>query len=86
MPLMSVMDKNTEQWWGFDTAHVGLGDVNLGASSRVVTESSVYFMYYFGGDYEETDVEAEFGMSNVRAGSAGQAWFGSVPVLVPIPV
>lgn len=66
MPLSSVLDKNTEQWWCFDTAHVGLGDVNLGASSKVVTESSVYFMYYFGGDYEETDVQAEFGLSNVR--------------------
>ena len=66
MALSSVLDKNTEQWWCFDTAHVGLGDVNLGASSKVVTESSVYFMYYFGGDYEETDVQAEFGLSNVR--------------------
>ena len=46
---------------------MGLGDVNLGASSKVVTESSVYFMYYFGGDYEETDVQAEFGLSNVRS-------------------
>ncbi|CAM9465141.1 unnamed protein product [Ectocarpus sp. 4 AP-2014] len=64
MAMSSVLDKNTEQWWGFDTAHVGLGDVNLGASSRVATESSVYFMYYFGGDYEETDVQAEFGLSN----------------------
>lgn len=66
MALSSVLDKNTEQWWCFDTAHVGLGDVNLGASSKVATESSVYFMYYFGGDYEETDVQAEFGLSNVR--------------------
>ena len=73
MPLASVFDKNTEQWWGFDTAHVGLGDVNLGASSRVVTDSSVYFMYYFGGDYEETDVQAEFGLRNVR-GERNQAW------------
>ncbi|CAM9855152.1 unnamed protein product [Ectocarpus fasciculatus] len=64
MAMSSVLDKNTEQWWGFDTAHVGLGDVNLGASSRVATESSVYFMYYFGGDYEETDVQAEFGLTN----------------------
>eukprot|EP00904_Undaria_pinnatifida_P003951 jgi/Undpi1/13557/HiC_scaffold_8.g03216.m1 len=71
MPLMSVMDKNTEQWWGFDTAHVGLGDINLGASRRVVTESSVYFMYYFGGDYEETDVQAEFGMSNPTTSGGG---------------
>lgn len=62
MPLFSVLDKNTEQWWGFDTAHVGLGDVNLGASSRVVTDSSVYFMYYFGGNYEETNV-ADYGLT-----------------------
>lgn len=62
MPLQSVLDKNTEQWWGFDTAHVGLGDVNLGASSRVATETSVYFMYYFGGSYDETDVR-EYGLS-----------------------
>lgn len=62
MRLQSVLDKNTEQWWCFDTAHIGLGDVNLGASSRVATETSVYFMYYFGGNYDETDV-GEYGLT-----------------------
>lgn len=81
MALSSVLDKNTEQWWCFDTAHVGLGDVNLGASSKVATESSVYFMYYFGGDYEETDVQAEFGLSNVRDRRREITWFDITAVV-----
>lgn len=81
MPLQSVLDKNTEQWWGFDTAHVGLGDVNLGASSRVATETSVYFMYYFGGSYDETDVR-EYGLSRqvcVRARTLKRDFFFFFP-------
>lgn len=70
-----MLDKNSEQWWGFDTAHIGLGDVNLGASKRVVTDSSVYFMYYFGGNYEETDVQTEFGLHNVSLVSI-HVWSG----------
>lgn len=67
MQLNSVLDINTEQWWGFDTAHVGLGDVNLALSNRVATDSSVYFMYYFGGNRESTDL-MEYGLSRkVRA-------------------
>ncbi|CAM9333272.1 unnamed protein product [Choristocarpus tenellus] len=70
MTLNSVVDVNTDQWWGFDTAHVGLGDVNLGASRKVQTDASVYFMYYFGGNFEETDVEKEFGLTkSPRSGS-----------------
>jgi hypothetical protein len=33
-----VIDINEEQWWGFDAAHVGLGDVTLGASERIQVE------------------------------------------------
>ncbi|CAM9580893.1 unnamed protein product [Discosporangium mesarthrocarpum] len=68
MSLNSVLDLNTEQWWGFDTAHIGLGDVNLGASSRVQSDSSLYFMYYFGGNFEETDVVKEYGLKKPPSG------------------
>ncbi|CAM9208355.1 unnamed protein product [Phaeothamnion confervicola] len=62
----SVLDINVEQWWGFDTSHVGLGDVSLSSSDKLQTEGGVLFMYYFGGNYEETDVTAEFGFPEVR--------------------
>ena len=48
---------NKESWWGFDTAHVGLGNVLLPMSTpAVLTEGGVYLMYYFGGNLEETPV------------------------------
>jgi len=46
---------NKESWWGFDTAHVGLGNVLLPMSTpAVMTEGGVYLMYYMGGSFEET--------------------------------
>lgn len=46
---------NTEAWWGFDTAHVGLGNVLLPMSTpAVMTEGGVYLMYFMGGNKEET--------------------------------
>lgn len=48
---------NKESWWGFDTAHVGLGQVLLPMSTpAVMTEGGVYLMYYMGGSFEETSV------------------------------
>ncbi len=48
---------NTESWWGFDTAHVGLGQVLLPMSTpAVMTEGGVYLMYYMGGSHEETAI------------------------------
>jgi hypothetical protein len=48
---------NNESWWGFDTAHVGLGNVLLPMSTpAVMTEGGVYLMYYMGGNFEETPV------------------------------
>lgn len=45
---------NKESWWGFDTAHVGLGNVLLPMSTpAVLTEGGVYIMYYMGGNFEE---------------------------------
>lgn len=48
---------NKESWWGFDTAHVGLGQVLLPMTTpAVMTEGGVYLMYYMGGSYEETKI------------------------------
>lgn len=50
---------NTDSWWGFDTAHVGLGNVLLPMSTpAIITEGGVYLMYYFGGSYDETPIGA----------------------------
>lgn len=49
---------NSESWWNFDTAHVGLGQVMLPMSTpAVLAEGGVYLMYYMGGTDEETAVE-----------------------------
>ena len=48
---------NTESWWGFDTAHVGLGSVLLPMSTPAIqTDGGVYLMYYMGGSFEETPI------------------------------
>jgi len=44
---------NEDEWWGFDTSHVGVGDVHV-MSSRVIQNGlGLYWMFYFGGDGEE---------------------------------
>jgi len=48
---------NVDSWWGFDTAHVGLGQVLLPMMSPSIrSEGGVYVMYYMGGSYEETKI------------------------------
>ncbi|KAL7532882.1 hypothetical protein ACHAXR_004912 [Thalassiosira sp. AJA248-18] len=48
---------NTDSWWGFDTAHVGLGQVLLPMlSPSIRSAGGVYVMYYMGGSYEETKI------------------------------
>ena len=48
---------NHESWWGFDTAHVGLGSVLLPMSTpAIITDGGVYLMYYMGGSFEETPI------------------------------
>jgi hypothetical protein len=48
---------NAESWWGFDTAHVGLGNVLLPMTTpAVMTEGGVFLMYYMGGNYDETPI------------------------------
>uniref|UniRef100_A0A7S2UMK2 Arabinan endo-1,5-alpha-L-arabinosidase n=1 Tax=Attheya septentrionalis TaxID=420275 RepID=A0A7S2UMK2_9STRA len=49
---------NKESWWGFDTAHVGLGQVLLPMTTpAVMTEGGVYLMYYMGGSYDEESAQ-----------------------------
>lgn len=48
---------NQESWWGFDTTHVGLGQVLLPMSTpAVMAEGGVYIMYYMGGDGKEMPI------------------------------
>ena len=45
---------NKDSWWGFDTCHVGLGNVLLPMTTpAVLTDGGVYLMYYMGGSHEE---------------------------------
>jgi len=60
--LGSVLSNNGEEWWYFDTSHVGVGDVQILSTNKIrgsEDTGSVYFMYTFGGDREEVDVSAE---------------------------
>lgn len=50
-PRHCAFDVNEDEWWGFDTAHIGLGDIMITSSSVVRTAGGVFVMYYFGGDY-----------------------------------
>mmetsp|Transcript_89748 Transcript_89748/g.131382 ORF Transcript_89748/g.131382 Transcript_89748/m.131382 type:complete len:433 (+) Transcript_89748:44-1342(+) len=56
----AVLDPNKEEWWGFDTTHSGVGDVQGISTDKVrgadENQGSVQFMYCFGGDGEEVDV------------------------------
>jgi hypothetical protein len=46
---------NRDSWWGFDTAHVGLGSVLLPLSTpAIMSADGVYLMYYMGGSGQET--------------------------------
>lgn len=61
---------NKESWWGFDTAHVGLGSVLLPMSTpAIMTEGGVYLMYYMGGSFEETPVGQYLNMDNPPKGN-----------------
>lgn len=56
MPGVSL-GLNTDSWWGFDTAHVGLGNVLLPMSTpAVMSDAGVYLMYFMGGSFEETPI------------------------------
>lgn len=45
---------NKEEWWGFDTCHVGLGSVLLPMTTpAVLNDGGVYIMYFMGGNHEE---------------------------------
>jgi hypothetical protein len=47
--------QNTEQWWSFDTTHVGLGDVTLVGPDEMksVDDVGAFFMYTMGGDLSD---------------------------------
>jgi len=49
---------NNEDWWTFDTAHVGLGQVlqPTASSPAMQTDAGVYMMYYMGGNKEEIPI------------------------------
>lgn len=56
----SVLDVNQDAWWGFDTSHVGLGDVTFTAAPNPqgLGDIGAYFMYFFGGDNADDHPEA----------------------------
>ncbi|CAM9268216.1 unnamed protein product [Chrysoparadoxa australica] len=69
----SVFDINSEQWWGFDTAAVGLGDITLSTSDRLQGDGGVYFLYYQGGSYHTIEEEALLSEKFGLRGASGKA-------------
>jgi hypothetical protein len=48
---------NKESWWGFDTAHCGLGSVLLPMSTpAVMMDGGIYIKYYFGGSHDTSPI------------------------------
>ncbi|KAL3821989.1 hypothetical protein ACHAXA_002975 [Cyclostephanos tholiformis] len=48
---------NVDSWYGFDTSHIGLGQVLLPMTTPSIrSEGGVYVMYYMGGNHELTDL------------------------------
>ena len=49
------MSENQDDWWSFDTSHVGLGDITVSTNGdpRDLDSIGAWFCYYFGGDYNE---------------------------------
>lgn len=66
-PGGASFDIDTEQWWGFDTAHIGLGDVRLTASEKIMTQGGMYLLYYFGGSYAAQPATDFMNLPNVPA-------------------
>jgi len=50
----TVLTPNTEDWWVFDTCHVGVGDVQILNTTNIQSSAGVYWMFYHGGDFNET--------------------------------
>lgn len=49
-----VLSPNTDDWYFFDTTHVGIGDVQIMSSEKQRTGGvAMYWCYYFGGDASE---------------------------------
>lgn len=50
----AVLDPNEDEWWGYDTTHCGVGDVQSINTKKVrgadENQGAVQFMYCFGGD------------------------------------
>lgn len=59
---------NKDSWWGFDTAHVGLGNVLLPMSTpAVLSDAGVFLMYYHGGS-DETTPATDYGIPQESSG------------------
>jgi hypothetical protein len=55
--LGTVLGLNAESWYGFDTSHVGLGQVMIPMTTPTIrSEGGVYVMYYMGGNFERSNV------------------------------
>ncbi|KAK4536368.1 hypothetical protein CDCA_CDCA08G2393 [Cyanidium caldarium] len=62
----AVLAPNLENWWCFDSQHVGVGDVQWLSSTKVRGACGAYFMYYFGGDAEAVSLPAMGGSGDAR--------------------
>ena len=55
-PAGECFGPNDEDWWTFDTTHVGLGDVHVMSNQVVKNSLGLYWMYYFGGDANDYEM------------------------------
>lgn len=73
-PVGKVFDRNKEDWWVFDTAHVSLGDVQILSSASLAGGGGVYWMFYSGGDYEPIELpQSLLDIGNIGEGDTSGA-------------
>ncbi|KAG8459335.1 hypothetical protein KFE25_012971 [Diacronema lutheri] len=74
----AVLSENRDEWFFFDTAHVGVGDVQVMSSQSQRTGGvAMYWCYYFGGDLARTAETAPKGASmsiGLAMSSNGRNW------------
>ncbi|KAK9799010.1 hypothetical protein WJX73_003754 [Symbiochloris irregularis] len=53
-----VLGPNEDEWWGHDTRHLTVSDVQVFSRDAVGEGVGVYWMYYSGGNFEAADCPA----------------------------
>ena len=51
--MSGIVLEPSEDWWAFDTSHVGVGDVQILGNQGGNGGGGIFWMFYYGGTFEE---------------------------------